>query len=261
MLHANYTLISSFYTILNHLYYYSSRNDLKSSKIKRNNHMAMNLIQVAYYLSKSYFSSALQQGMILLTLAVSLSALRPPSCGHGVKEENCDKRASDLQIGIFYLALYIIAIGTGGTKPNISTMGADQFDDFEPKERFQKLSFFNWWMFSIFLGTLFSNTFLVYIQDTVGWAIGYGLPTAGLAVSIIVFIVGTRYYRHKPPSGSPLTRMARVLVATVRKWRVVVPDEPKELYELSLEEYSNSGQFRLDHTSSLRSMISYVTLK
>ncbi|KAI3460981.1 hypothetical protein Pfo_017644 [Paulownia fortunei] len=184
-------------------------------------------------------------------ITASAIYLVAPSCGHGVKEEDCDKRASALQIAIFYGALYIIAIGTGGTKPNISTMGADQFDDFEPKERFQKLSFFNWWMFSIFLGTLFSNTFLVYIQDNVGWAIGYGLPTLGLAVSIVVFIVGTPYYRHKPPSGSPLTRMARVLVATVRKWRVVVPVEPKELYELSMEEYSNSGQFRLDHTSSL----------
>ncbi|KAL2236404.1 protein NRT1/ PTR FAMILY 5.2-like [Sesamum indicum] len=190
-------------------------------------------------------------GMCLLTLAVSLPSLRPPSCGHEVKAEDCDKRASTLQIGIFYLALYIIAIGTGGTKPNISTMGADQFDDYEPKERFQKLSFFNWWMFSIFLGTLFSNTFLIYIQDNVGWAVGYGLPTAGLAVSITVFIVGTQFYRHKPPSGSPLARMAQVLVATVRKWGVVVPAEPKELYELSLEEYSNSRQFRLDHTSSL----------
>ncbi|KAK6143962.1 hypothetical protein DH2020_020782 [Rehmannia glutinosa] len=190
-------------------------------------------------------------GMCLLTLAVSLKSLRPPSCGPGVKYEDCDKRASALQIGIFYWALYIIAIGTGGTKPNISTMGADQFDDFEPKEKFQKLSFFNWWMFSIFLGTLFANTFLIYIQDHVGWTVGYTLPTIGLAMAIMVFIVGSRFYRHKPISGSPLTRMARVIVAAVRKWRVDVPIEPKELYELGLEEYTNSGQFRLDHSSSL----------
>ncbi|XP_073274563.1 protein NRT1/ PTR FAMILY 5.2-like [Primulina huaijiensis] len=198
------------------------------------------------------FASAIYlAGMILLSLAVSLPSLRPPSCGHGVKGKDCPEKASTLQIAVFYSALYVIALGTGGTKPNISTMGADQFDDFEPKERFQKLSFFNWWMFSIFLGTLFSNTILVYIQDKVGWSIGYGLPTLGLAVSIMVFIVGTPYYRHKPPSASPLTRMARVLGATTRKWKVVVPDEPKALHELSLEEYSNSGQVRLDHSSSL----------
>lgn len=192
-----------------------------------------------------------EQGMILLTLTVSLSALRPPPCGNGIKEENCQP-ASAFQVGIFYAAPYTIAIGTGGTKTNISTMGADQFDDFEPKERVQKLSFFNWWMFSIFFGTLFSNTFLVYIQDNVGWALGYGLPTFGLAVSVLVFLVGTPFYRHKLPSGSPITRITNVLVVALRKWNVIVPNDPKELYELNLEKYSNSGKFRIDHTLSFR---------
>ncbi|KAK2984621.1 hypothetical protein RJ640_029127 [Escallonia rubra] len=199
------------------------------------------------------FASAIYLvGMCLLTLAVSLPALRPPSCGHNVKDVDCDKRASSYQIGVFYCALYIIAVGTGGTKPNISTMGADQFDDFDPKERFQKLSFFNWWMFSIFFGTLFSNTFLVYIQDNVGWALGYSLPTVGLFGAIVMFIVGTPKYRHKAPSGSPLTSMAKVLVATMRKWKEVVPDDPKELHELSLDEYSGPGKYRVDHSPSLR---------
>lgn len=192
------------------------------------------------------------QGMCLVTLAVSLPALRPPSCSHEVQDYDCDKRASPFQVGIFYCALYIIAVGTGGTKPNISTMGADQFDQFEPKERIHKLSFFNWWMFSIFFGILFSNTFLIYIQDNVGWTVGYTLPTVGLAVSILIFLLGTPYYRHKPPSGSPFTKMARVLVATMRKWEKVVPNDPKELYELSLDEYSKPGKFRIDSTPSLR---------
>ncbi|XP_062080033.1 protein NRT1/ PTR FAMILY 5.2-like [Humulus lupulus] len=199
------------------------------------------------------FASAIYVlGMSLVTLAVSVPGLRPPSCGHGIKPEDCPKRASDFQVGIFYCALYIIAIGTGGTKPNISTMGADQFDDYEPKERMQKLSFFNWWMFSIFFGTLFSNTFLIYIQDNVGWAIGYGLPTIGLAFSIMVFLVGTKYYRHKWPTGSPLTKIVMVLVAAIRNWKVPLPNDPKELYELSLEDYAKSSRFRIDHTPSLK---------
>ncbi|XP_004292229.1 PREDICTED: peptide transporter PTR3-A-like [Fragaria vesca subsp. vesca] len=190
-------------------------------------------------------------GMSLLTLAVSLPALRPPSCDHGIKLEDCERRATPFQVAIFYCGLYIIALGTGGTKPNISTMGADQFDEFEPKEKTQKLSFFNWWMFSIFFGTLFSNTILIYIQDNVGWALGYGLPTIGLAFSILVFLTGTKFYRHKLPSGSPFSRIAHVLVAYIRKWRVPIPDDPKELHELSLEEYTNSEKVRIDHSTSL----------
>jgi peptide/histidine transporter 3/4 len=190
-------------------------------------------------------------GMVLLTLSVSLPALRPPSCGNGIKVEDCDLRASTFQVGIFYCALYIIAIGTGGTKPNISTMGADQFDDFETKERIQKLSFFNWWMFSVFFGTLFSNTILIYIQDNVGWTLGYGVPTAGLALSVLMFLLGTSLYRHKLPSGSPFTKIAMVLVASIRKWKVQVPNDPKELHELNLEEYANSSKFRIDQTPAL----------
>lgn len=189
-------------------------------------------------------------GMILLTLSVSLNNLKPPRCVE-TNVENC-KKASTLHLAIFYGALYTLAVGTGGTKPNISTIGADQFDEFDPKEKAHKLSFFNWWMFSIFFGTLFANTVLVYVQDNVGWTLGYGLPTLGLAISIAIFVAGTSFYRHKVPTGSPFTRMARVLVAAIRKWRVPIPNDPKELYELDLEEYAKKGKYRIDSTPTMR---------
>ncbi|KAI9122002.1 hypothetical protein K1719_006691 [Acacia pycnantha] len=190
-------------------------------------------------------------GMCLLTLSVSLPALRPPTCGEGVGQEEC-KTASSLQVGIFFCALYIIAVGTGGIKPTISTLGADQFDDFEPKEKSQKLSFFNWWMFTVFLSNLFASTFLIYVQDNVGWSLGYGLPTIGSAFSIILFLLGTRFYRHRLPKDSPITRLLQVLVASLRKWKVKVPDDPRELHELSIQEYSSNKRRMIHNTSSLR---------
>ncbi|KAG0484462.1 hypothetical protein HPP92_008541 [Vanilla planifolia] len=158
-------------------------------------------------------------GMILLTLAVSIPALKPPPCDLGTEHANCRfKKASSLQLGVFFVALYIIALGTGGTKPNISTIGADQFDDYHPKERAYKLSFFNWWMFAIFFGTLFANTILVYVQDNVDWTIGYALPTLAL-----------------------------------RNWRVALPDDPSELYELNPGEYEGNWKRRLEcYTPSMR---------
>ncbi|KAL2463555.1 Protein NRT1/PTR FAMILY 5.2 [Forsythia ovata] len=189
-------------------------------------------------------------GMSLLTVAVSVDGLKPPHCVDK-NPANCEK-ANTVQLAVFFGALYTLAVGTGGTKPNISTIGADQFDEFDPKEKAQKLSFFNWWMFSIFFGTLFANTVLVYIQDNVGWTLGYGLPTAGLAISIIIFLAGTPFYRHKKPTGSPFTKMAKVIVAALRKWRVTVPVDPKQLYELDLQEYTKKGKYRIDSTPSIR---------
>ncbi|GMP77554.1 hypothetical protein CsSME_00033799 [Camellia sinensis var. sinensis] len=189
-------------------------------------------------------------GMSLLTLSVSVPGLRPPPCPTGLNATDC-KKPTTLQLAVFYCALYILAVGTGGTKPNISTIGADQFDEFEPKEKAHKLSFFNWWMFTVFFGLLFGNTLIVYTQENLGWALGYGLPTLGLAISVIVFLAGTPFYRHRKPSGSPFTRMLRVIVAAVRKWRVPIPSDSKELYELDLEEYIK-GKFRIDSTPTLR---------
>ncbi|KAK6161283.1 hypothetical protein DH2020_004664 [Rehmannia glutinosa] len=189
-------------------------------------------------------------GMCLLTLAVSVPGLRPPPCNN-TNASDCSK-ATTLELAVFYSALYILAIGTGGTKPNISTIGADQFDDFDPKVKAQKLSFFNWWMFSIFIGILFGNTVLVYIQDNVGWALGYGIPTAGLAFAITVFLIGTPFYRHKKPNGSPFTRMARVIVAALRKWKVTIPQDSRELHEFHEELYTKKGKFKLESTTTLR---------
>ncbi|KAJ1694003.1 hypothetical protein LUZ63_010701 [Rhynchospora breviuscula] len=193
-------------------------------------------------------------GMLLLTLAVSVPSLKPPACKNNTNAGtyfNC-KEASQLQLGIFFLSLYILAIGNGGCKANISTIGADQFDAFDQKERVQKHSFFNWWLFSVFFGNLMAATVLVYIQDNVGWAVGYALCTVGLMFAVIIFVIGTPFYRHKLQAGSPFTKMAKVLVAALRKRTVPLPSDTKELYELSLIAQVETKQFQIKATDTLR---------
>ncbi|XP_010532218.1 PREDICTED: protein NRT1/ PTR FAMILY 5.1 [Tarenaya hassleriana] len=185
-------------------------------------------------------------GMILLTMAVSLKSLRP-TCENGV----CNK-ASSLQITFFYLSLYIIAIGAGGTKPNISTFGADQFDDFNPREKKLKVSFFNWWMFSAFLGALFATLGLVYIQENLGWGLGYGIPTVGLLLSLFVFYLGTPFYRHKVlKTGNLAKDLVRVPISAFRNRKLSCPDDPLELHEVDVQYYI-SGKQQVHHTPIFR---------
>lgn len=194
--------------------------------------------------------------MILLTLSVSLPSLAPRVC----KPDSLCEKPSQLQIGILFLALYVIVVGAGGTKPNISTIGADQFDEFDPKEKLKKASFFNWWMFAILFGLLFAVTFLIYVQDNVGFNIGYLIPTLGLIVSLVIFLIGTPLYRHKIQNGSPFIRMAQVIVASARKWRVEVPSDPDQLYELDAQVYVTKGRFPISHTSKLRFLDKAATM-
>ncbi|XP_008782623.1 protein NRT1/ PTR FAMILY 5.1 [Phoenix dactylifera] len=186
-------------------------------------------------------------GMVLLTVAVSLKPFRP-TCTSGI----CNK-ATPSQIAFFYASLYVMAIGAGGTKPNISTFGADQFDDFDPHERKLKVSFFNWWMFSSFTGGLMATLGLVYIQENLGWGLGYGIPTAGLMVSLIIFYLGTPNYRHKVrKTESPAKEIAKVCAAAFANRRLILPNDPAELYELETQHYMITGKRRLHHTSAFR---------
>ncbi|GLJ35406.1 hypothetical protein SUGI_0712010 [Cryptomeria japonica] len=187
-------------------------------------------------------------GMAIMILAVTLKSLRPPECPSG---EGCE-RATSLQIGIFYFALYLLAVGAGGTRPNISTFGADQFDDFDPKEKSQKASFFNWWILVLFGGSLFGQTFLVYVEDHIGWGVASGIIIAGLIVSYVVFMIGTPIYRYKAVSGSPLRRMAKVICRMIQNWEIQVPSDESTLHEVDSKEYLTQGRYPIAHTKLLR---------
>ncbi|GLJ35407.1 hypothetical protein SUGI_0712030 [Cryptomeria japonica] len=196
------------------------------------------------------FSAVYIMGMGIMTLAVTLKSLRPPQCQ---PNEVCQK-ASTLQIGVFYFALYVLAIASGGTKPCISTIGADQFDEFHPKEKLRKNRFFNWWIFVVFGGNLVGQTFLVYIQDNISWGLAGGIMTAALVISYVLFMIGIPLYRHKLRAGSPLQRMAKVIGMLIKNWKVQVPKDASCLYEVDSKEYLSEGRYPIARTKLLRFM-------
>lgn len=170
-------------------------------------------------------------------------SLRP--CGN----DPCDE-PRNVHEAIFFLAIYLISIGTGGHKPSLESFGADQFDEDHPDERKQKMSFFNWWNFGLCSGILVGVTFIVYIQDHVSWALADMILTAVMAFSIVVFCIGRPFYRYRKAAGSPLTPMLQVLVAAIRKRNLPRPSSSAELYEVPKSEYAR-GRL-LCHTGKLK---------
>ncbi|GFY93198.1 peptide transporter 1 [Actinidia rufa] len=157
-----------------------------------------------------------------------------------------------LQTAICFIALYLIAIGTGGIKPCVSSFGADQFDETDETERKKKSSFFNWFYLSINIGALIASSVLVWIQMNVGWGWGFGIPAVAMAFAVVFFFSGSRLYRLQKPGGSPLTRIFQVVVVSMRKSRVEVPDDKSLLYETADEECNIEGSRKLEHTDKLR---------
>ncbi|KAF8105114.1 hypothetical protein N665_0163s0084 [Sinapis alba] len=183
-------------------------------------------------------------GMTLLTLSASVPGLTPTCNG-----ENC--HATGAQIAITFVALYLIALGTGGIKPCVSSFGADQFDDTDEEEKESKSSFFNWFYFVINVGAMIASSVLVWIQMNVGWGWGFGVPTVAMALAVLLFFAGSNFYRLQKPGGSPITRMLQVIVASFRKSKVKVPEDDSLLYEIHDAESSIQGSRKLEHTAKL----------
>ncbi|KAG5620393.1 hypothetical protein H5410_005611 [Solanum commersonii] len=199
------------------------------------------------YWTIATFSTIYFIGMCTLTLSASVPAFKPPECVGSV----CPS-ASPAQYAIFFFGLYLIALGTGGIKPCVSSFGADQFDDTDPKERVKKGSFFNWFYFSINIGALISSSLIVWIQENAGWGLGFGIPAVFMGIAIASFFFGTPLYRIQKPGGSPLTRMCQVLVAAFHKWNLSVPDDSALLYETPDKSSAIEGSRKLLHTDELR---------
>lgn len=72
---------------------------------------------------------------------------------------------------------------------------------------------------------------VVPIQETIGYGVGFGVPTAAFVVAILLFLAGWRLYTILPPQGSPFTRMWRVLSGAWRNRALPLPADPDELYD------------------------------
>lgn len=149
-------------------------------------------------------------------------------------------------MGILYVALYIIALGTGGLKSSVSGFGTDQFDEKNDKEKAQMQFFFNRFFLFISMGTLTAVTVLVYIQDNVDRSLGYGLCSASMLVAIIIFLSGSKRYRYKKSIGSPIVYILQVIAAAIRKRKMELPYNLDSLYEDTPE------ALRIHHTNQFR---------
>ncbi|RDY02224.1 Protein NRT1/ PTR FAMILY 5.6, partial [Mucuna pruriens] len=183
------------------------------------------------------------KGLSVLTMSQFIPCLK--ACNN----EICHRPRKVHEV-VFYLALYGIALGTGGFKPCLESFGADQFDDEHVEERKKKISFFNWWTFALCVAMLLGTTVVVYVQDFVSWGVACLVLTIFMALNIIGFYVGITFYRYRSPQGNPFMTILQVLIAAIRKRNLSFPSNPALLYEVPK---SDKSQGRLlSHTSRLR---------
>ncbi|OQU80117.1 hypothetical protein SORBI_3007G081300 [Sorghum bicolor] len=134
--------------------------------------------------------------------------------------------ASGSKAAIFFVALYLVALGTGCVMPNMTTYGGDQFAGAAAeKDASKRLStYFNLSYFGYCVAEVVALTAVVWAQTRFGMAVGFGLAAAALGAGLVTLVSGAVLYRNKPPRGSVIfTPIARVFVAAFSKRKQICP--------------------------------------
>ncbi|KAL8133183.1 protein NRT1/ PTR FAMILY 4.4-like [Apium graveolens] len=169
-------------------------------------------------------------GFILLSVQAHFPQLKPPKCNMLSSASSQCLEAKGYKALIFFLALYLVALGSGCLKPNIISLGADQFRKQEFKQSKKLSTYFNCAYFAFCMGELVALTVLVWVQTHSGMVVGFGVSAAAMTVGLICLVSGTFLYRNSRPRGSIFTPIAQVFVAAITKRKQISPSNADRLY-------------------------------
>lgn len=169
-----------------------------------------------------YIASAFIElmGLVILTVQARTQSLMPAQCA---KPGAPCEPVSGAKKAMLFAGLYLTALGVGGIKGSLPSHGAEQFDEHAARGRKGRSTFFNYFVFCLSCGALVAVTFAVWVEDNKGWQWGFGISTIAILLSIPLFVAGSSRYRNKVPTGSPLTTIAKVLIAAALARRGCAP--------------------------------------
>lgn len=97
----------------------------------------------------------------------------------------------------FYAGLFLIALGSGGIKPLVSSFVGDQFN--QSNKHLAKVVYdaFYW---TINFGSFFASLLMPLLLRNYGPAIAFGIPGLLMFIATIIFWAGRRKYVNPPPA-------------------------------------------------------------
>ncbi len=116
----------------------------------------------------------------------------------------------------FYIALFLIIMGNGFFKPNISTLVGNLYSGDDLKHK--KDAGYNIFYMGINIGAFICNFVAAYMRINYGWGHAFAAAGVGMLIGVIVFILGTKHVKHvdvvKPLQEGDMSTM-RILSLTV----------------------------------------------
>jgi POT family proton-dependent oligopeptide transporter len=104
-----------------------------------------------------------------------------------------------LGVNAFYLAVSLIIMGVGFLKPNISTVVGQLYPQGDPRRD----SGFTLYYYGVNLGAFWASVLCAVLGQSFGWWAGFGLAGVGMALGLVVFVIGKPLLQGKGESPNP----------------------------------------------------------
>lgn len=158
------------------------------------------------------------QGTLLFWLTAMIPQLSP-FCDQITKSCNSPTTA---QLSFLYISLGLMAIGAGGVRASSLAFGMDQLGS-KDKNAGLTESYFNWTYAFTLVAVLIGMTILVYLQDNLGWKVGFGVPLVLMFISMVSFFSGSSFYVKLQAKGNVISNCAQVVVASSKNKHLSLP--------------------------------------
>ncbi|KAA8521813.1 hypothetical protein F0562_012486 [Nyssa sinensis] len=153
-------------------------------------------------------------GMILLWLTAMIPEVSP----------------TIFQLILLYSSFGFMSVGAGGIRSSSLAFGADQLIKKDGVQKAGALeSYFSWYYASTTFSVVVAFTCIVYIQDIMGWGVGFGVPAILMFLSALSFLLASPFYVKKKANTSLLTGFFQVIVASFKNKHLSLSPKSKNM--------------------------------
>lgn len=153
-------------------------------------------------------------GMALLWLTTMIPQAQPPPC---YQPSSICISPTTLQLILLCSSFSLMSIGAGGIRSSSLAFVADQLKQPDCRKNPRALEiYFSWYYVSTTFSIVVAITCIVYIQDNIGWGIGFGVPVVLMFLSAVFFFLASPFYVKLKAKSSLLTGMFQVILASYK---------------------------------------------
>ncbi|XP_073055374.1 protein NRT1/ PTR FAMILY 1.2-like [Primulina eburnea] len=183
-------------------------------------------------------------GLVHLWLTTVIPNAKPPPCD----ESSAHLCSPSIPQFVFLCgSLGLISIGAGGVRSSALAFGANQLRKGNFKRTLcVKDSYFSWYYVSYTFSILIAFTCVIYIQDNLGWSVGFAVPALLMLLAVFVYFSASSWYINPDGKTSFVTNFVKVVVASYRNRHVKLSDKTDVFY------HSKNGSSNIPPSRKLR---------